>query len=145
VVALNSRDLKQHLVAEGFQVFRVIGSHVILAERVRDNLIMDSGVAAVCSNPHAVRYAVRVRGSEHPGVSETELLETARLRGQSGLGVGYVEVESAVVPIVDPGDSAATLDTSYEVTYEKAGVLLAALPSELRAALSLVSTSRAVG
>ena len=38
-------DLKKTLVARGFEVYRTMGDHVILADRVRDNLIMDSGVA----------------------------------------------------------------------------------------------------
>ncbi len=138
---MNSRELKQHLVAEGFQVFRVIGSHVVLAERVRDNLIMDSGVTAVCADPHAVRYVVRVRGSEHSTESEPALLARARQLGQSGVASGYAEVESAVVPVADPSDPEATLDTWYEVTYEKAGVPLAELPSELRQALGLARVS----
>src|SRR5690606_21407517 len=42
---LTPRDLKKTLSAQGFQIYRVFGSSVLLAERVRENLIMDSGVA----------------------------------------------------------------------------------------------------
>ena len=39
-------DLKKTLVARGFEVYRTLGDQVVLADRVRENLIMDSGVAA---------------------------------------------------------------------------------------------------
>jgi hypothetical protein len=132
---LNPRELKQVLVAEGFQVFRVIGSEVVLADRVRDNLIMDSGVAAVCGTTYAVRVVARAQASDHPTDSEPELFERVRVMGSAVLDSGYEETLSAVVPVPDPVDAASSLDTWYEVTYARSGLDLTTLIPELRRAL----------
>ena len=41
---MNPRELKKALVSSGFEVFRTMPDHVVLAERPRENLILDSGV-----------------------------------------------------------------------------------------------------
>jgi len=38
-------ELKKALTAEGFEIYRTTGDRILLADRVRDNLIMDSGVS----------------------------------------------------------------------------------------------------
>lgn len=138
---MNPRELKQVLVTEGFQVFRVLGSHVVLADRVRENLIMDSGVVAVCGERHAARYVVRAQAADHPNETEEQLFDRARRVGAAGLESGYAEVETAVVPVADPVESQRTLDTWYEVTFEKSGLDLAELVAELRRLLSFAKTA----
>jgi hypothetical protein len=54
--------LKRALVEAGFEVFRTRGDEIVLAERPRENLIMDSGVQAVHSR--AARSACSAEGSE---------------------------------------------------------------------------------
>jgi hypothetical protein len=135
---LNPRELKQILVSEGLQVFRVLGSQVVLADRVRENLIMDSGVAVICGetqDEHRVRVVVRAQAADYPDEGEQQLFFRAREAGAAPQGAGYLEIQTAVVPVADPGDSARTLDTWYEVTYEKPNLALAALMPELRSAL----------
>jgi hypothetical protein len=132
---LSPRELKQVLVAEGFQVFRVVGSEVVLADRVRDNLIMDSGVAAVCGASYAVRVVARAQASDHPTDSELEMFERVRAVGDAALASGYAETQTAVVPVPDPIDADLCLDTWYEVTYERPDLDLQTLIAELRRAL----------
>jgi hypothetical protein len=55
------QTLKKTLVAEGFEVYRTSPSLIILADRVRDNLLMDSGVAVVHGEPLVVRITLRAR------------------------------------------------------------------------------------
>ncbi len=111
-------ELKKQLIIAGLEVFRVQGSRVCLADRVRENLIMDSGVSAVVGEPLVVRFVVRAQASNFPGQSAEELFGRARRLGADSQGRGYREVETAVVPIKDPGGGPGTLDTWYEVAFE---------------------------
>lgn len=111
-------ELKKQLILAGLEVFRVQGSRVCLADRVRENLIMDSGVSAVAGDPLVVRFVVRAQASNFPGKSAEELFGRARQLGVSSQGRGYREVDTAVVPIKDPGGGPGTLDTWYEVAFE---------------------------
>jgi hypothetical protein len=112
-----------------------MGSEVVLADRVRDNLIMDSGVAAVCMDAFGVRIVMRAQASDHPSSSEAELFDFARALGKAACEARYEETRTAVIPVPDPADGERTLDTWYEVTYEKSGLDLARLVLELRQAL----------
>jgi hypothetical protein len=129
-------ELKKQLVAHGLEIFRVQGNRVHLADRVRENLIMDAGVCAIASDPLVVRFVTRAQASHFPDESPEDLFARARRLAAAAEPRGYREAESQVVPINDPGGGPATLDTVYEVAYEKAvdpGVLV----DELRYALSV--------
>jgi hypothetical protein len=66
-----------------------------LADRVRDNLLMDSGVAIVHGDPLLVRITLRARAAEFPGDGEQALFERAR-----ALAAPYLAPEgSLVVPL----------------------------------------------
>ena len=134
-------DLKKTLVARGFEVYRTLGDQVVLADRVRDNLIMDSGVAARPGSTFSVRFVVRAQASDFPSVSADELFERARVCAAPALGRGYTEVGVAEVPVRDPGDATQTLDTWYEVSFQKAVSSLEELGDELRLALRLEKTA----
>ena len=56
--AYTPQQLKKALVSAGFQVFRTLGEEIVLAERVRENLIMDSGVRLRASEPLEVRIKI---------------------------------------------------------------------------------------
>lgn len=127
-------ELKKHLVAEGFQVFRTLGSQLLLAERVRDNLVMDSGIAVVCGNSFTVRVTFKAHARDFPQDSEDALFDRARSLLAQGRA-GYQEVEQAAVPITDPGAPDSQIDTCFEVTFERDRVDLADLAEELRALL----------
>lgn len=138
---LKSGELKKALISEGFEVYRTLGSRVLLADRVRDNLIMDSGVAAVGEPELGVRLVVRAQARDFPGESEASLFERARRLGAASLARGYAETEALTVPIHDPGDRSRTLDVWYEVAFEKRVESLNLLYAELKYALGVLKTA----
>lgn len=139
-------DLKRMLIASGFEIYRTSGDEVVLAERVRDNLLMDSGVRAVAAPALAVRLVMRTEALQFPGEGPDELLSRAR-RLASALA-DYREVDTRIVPIRDPGDASRTLDTWHEVWLERSVETFDELVRELRRALSLeriASAERSLG
>lgn len=135
------QSLKKSLVAEGFEVYRTSPNLIILADRVRDNLLMDSGVAVVHGEPLVVRITLRARAAEFPGDGEQALYERARSLAKPMTERGYGEVGCVSVPVMDPGDPSRTLDTWYEVVYERHVGDESDLHPELRFALSLAKTA----
>lgn len=133
-------ELKKALIGQGFEIYRTLADRVVLAERVRDNLIMDSGVAALLGSP-GVRFTARAQASDFAGESEQQLFQRARSLGELALGHGYVEGESNVVPVPDPSDRARILDTWYEVTFQKHVATVDELFQELRFALEIEKTA----
>ena len=133
-------ELKKTLVARGFEVYRTLGDQVVLADRVRDNLIMDSGVAARPGSALMVRFVVRAQASDFPSAKADDLYERARACASDARSRGYTEVGVAEVPVRDPGDATHTLDTWYEVSFERAVASEDELEQELRYALSLEKT-----
>jgi hypothetical protein len=133
-------ELKKQLIAAGLEIFRVQGNRIHLADRVRENLIMDGGVSAVVGDPLAVRFVVRAQSSQFPGESADQLFVRARNVASPSASRGYREVETAVVPINDPGGGPQTLDTWYEVAYEKP-VDAKDLLDELKYALGVEKTT----
>ena len=138
-------NLKKHLIAQGFIVYRTLGDQIMLAERVRDNLIMDAGVAAVFKPGLAVRFFVRAQSNDFRGESDEQLFARARAQARASLQRGYLEVETRVVPVSDPGDNSRTLDTWYEVALERATSDLEGLFEELRYALNVEKTAGSGG
>ena len=134
-------ELKKSLIAAGFEVYRTVGDRVLLADRVRDNLIMDSGVAAVAGDVLRVRFVVRAQATGFPGESPDGLFDRARSMAATARDRGFVEADAVAVPVKDPGDKAQTLDTWYEVAYEKQVEGTDELIAELRYALGLDKTA----
>jgi hypothetical protein len=141
IAPMTASDLKKALIAQGFEIYRTLGERIQLADRVRDNLIMDSGVSAVGGAELAVRVVVRAQASDFSDESPEQLFERARALGQGTLTDGFVEKDANVVPIADPGDRSRTLDTWYEVSFQKAVASLEELGTELRLALKLEKTA----
>jgi hypothetical protein len=113
-------ELKKLLASAGFEIYRTTGDRVELADRVRDNLIMDSGVSVLAADEDlVVRFITRAQASEFAGESEQQLFERARRMGAAAVGSGYAEVSTRAVPVLDPGDRARVLDTWYEVAFER--------------------------
>jgi len=83
---------------------------------------------------------VRAQSSHFPGESADQLFGRARHIASPSESRGYREVETAVVPIHDPGGGPQTLDTWYEVAYEKA-VDAQDLLAELKYALAVEKTT----
>jgi len=137
----NPSELKKLLLAEGFEVYRTLGDQIVLADRVRDNLIMDSGVAARLGDVPSVRFVVRAQGGDFPNDSTAAIFDRARQMAQDALGRGYREISANSVEVRDPGDDSQTLDVWHEVAFEKALANEAELVAELRYALSLEKTA----
>jgi hypothetical protein len=132
--------LKKSLVQEGFEIYRTSPSLILLADRVRDNLLMDSGVAVV-EGALAVRVVLRAQAADFPGEAPESLFARARALGDSIRQKGYQELRAEAVPVRDPSDRSRTLDTWYEVSYELGVADEAALFTELRFALGLRKTA----
>lgn len=114
-------DVKRLLAHHGFMVYRTAGPSVLLAELVRDNLIMEAHVSVELEPSVRVRFLTRAQRSDFPSSSETEssLLERARRVGDRGVDLGFVEVGTRVEPIPDPMDPDNHLDTWYQVVFER--------------------------
>ncbi len=136
-------ELKKLLLADGFQVYRTLSDQIVLADRVRDNLIMDSGVSAKLTDSLRVRFVVRAQGSDFPNESPELILDRARRMADVALSSGYAEVGASSVEVRDPGDNSQTLDVWHEVAFEKALSEGSELEAELRYALSLEKTAPA--
>jgi hypothetical protein len=134
-------ELKKTLVARGFEVYRTLGDQVVLADRVRDNLIMDSGVAVRSGEKLSVRFVVRAQASDFPSAKVDDLYDRARACAAEACGRGYAEVSVAEVKVRDPGDATSTLDTWYEVSFERPVASEDELEHELRYSLALEKTA----
>jgi len=134
-------ELKKILIARGFEVYRTLADQVVIAERVRDNLIMDSGVAARAGASFGVRFVTRAQASDFPAAKAEDLFERARACAADARRRGYAEHGAAAVPVKDPGDASNTLDTWYEVTFERAVADEDELVAELAYALALEKTA----
>lgn len=136
-------QLKKLLIAEGFEIYRTIPGVLLLADRVRENLIMDSCVRAEL-DPLAVTFVTRAQESAFGGVSEEQLFEGARFLGADALSLGYAEVDARSVQILDPGDKSRVIDVWHEVEYRKPVGDVPELVRELRYALALEKTASRV-
>jgi hypothetical protein len=130
-------QLKKALVSAGFQVFRTLGDEIVLAERVRENLIMDSGVRVRVGDPLQIRVIFRAQRGNFPGEDESHLFERARNLASHALSKGFTEVSHTVTAVTDPQDAERTLDTFFEVVLAKDSPNVEAAVEELRFALSL--------
>lgn len=142
---MSPQELKKALIAAGFEVYRTLGNEVILADRVRDNLIMDSGVRIRAGDTLQLRLVVAVRRGEFPGEDDAELFERVRVLAGPAVAQGFVELSSAVAPMHDPADNARTLDTAFEVTLAKDLPAFDAAAGDLRLALKLAKTADSGG
>ncbi len=113
---------------------------VFLADRVRENLLMDAGTFVRGQAPASVTrvgFIVRAQRTHFPNEGEESLFERARHLGTPAVARGYLETATEVRAVLDPGDDQRTIDTWCEVTFEKAVDDLAAAVVEARFALAL--------
>ncbi len=135
-----SADLKKLLVGAGLEVYRTLDDRIVLADRVRDNLILDSGVSVVIE-PLGVRFVCRAQATEFPGEIADGLFGIARRLAAEAREQGFTEVSAGASPIRDPGDKSQTLDTWYEVAFERGAGSDDELVELLRYALALPKTA----
>ncbi len=132
-------ELKKSLLAQGFEIYRTSSDQISLADRVRDNLLMDAGVSVRVTDL-AVRLVLRAQAGDFPGEAAEQLYERARGLATDATERGYREVGCGAVPVPDPGDRSRTLDTWYEVTLERTVPSEEELGAELRYALGVEKT-----
>jgi hypothetical protein len=135
-------DIKKALVAAGFELYRTRGNEVQIADRVRDNLIMDSGVSVRTEGSLTVKVIVRAQRSDFPSDGAASLFDRARALASSAVARGYVEAGSLATPMQDPADPERTLDTWYEVSYEKHAATVEEAMVEVGFALQFEKTVR---
>jgi hypothetical protein len=132
-------ELKRLLRAAGFEIYRATTTQVLLAERVRDNLIMESGVSALTLTAEgdlAVLVTLRAQASHFPGADAAHVALHAREMASRFLDNGYRETESRTAPVSDPSDPTHALDTSFEIMLRRDVPDLPALFAELAEALT---------
>lgn len=140
---LTPPQLKKALVSAGFQVFRTLGDEIVLAERVRENLIMDSGVRVRVGEPLQVRVVFKAQRGNFPGEDDSHLFERARKLAETARAKGFAEVGHAVSPVLDPTDAERTLDVFFEVLYEKSVPSLEEAIEEVKLVFSLERSAEA--
>ncbi len=143
---LTPQQLKKALVANGFEVFRTLSEEVVLAERPRENLILDSGVrVGPIPGGFRVRVVLRAQKADFPNEEEDALFDRVRKLAEPAVADGFVEQGTQVNSVKDPADAERTLDTFYEVSLSReVGTIDEAMPL-VKFALSLekaVATSR---
>lgn len=108
-------------MASGFEVFRTLAEEVVLAERVRENLILDSGVRVgpLPDGRLRVRIVVRAQRTDFPNDDESALFERCRRLAQPAVAQGFAEDTTHVNAVKDPVDPERTLDTFYELFLKK--------------------------
>lgn len=113
----SAQQLKKALVAGGFEVFRTLPDEVVLAERVRENLILDSGVRVgpTPSGGIRVRLVLRAQRTDFPSEDDTTLFDRVRKLATPATDNGFTEVSTNLNAVKDPVDPDRTLDTFYEV------------------------------
>ena len=111
------QQLKKALVAGGFEVFRTLPDEVVLAERVRENLILDSGVriGPLADGSVRVRLVLRAQRTDFPSEDDTTLFDRVRKLAEPATENGFTEVSTNLNAVKDPADPDRTLDTFYEV------------------------------
>jgi hypothetical protein len=137
----NASRIKKVLLDAGFEVFRARGEEIVIAERPRENLIMDSGVRLRLGDPTdaalEVRVVLRAQKADFPNEDEPHLFDRVRKLAEAAVSDGFAEVATAVTRVPDPGDSERTLDTHYEITYGKRAARIDDAVIELKYALGL--------
>lgn len=135
-------EIKKALKEAGLEVYRTRGEAVHLAERVRENLLMDAqifvrGGVGGEGSAASVGFVVRAQRTDFPNDGEEHLFDRARKLGEPAVARGYAEFDSQVRQILDPGDGERTIDVWCEVSFEKAVPDLDAAVIEARFALTI--------
>ncbi|HEU4408780.1 MAG TPA: hypothetical protein VFS43_26195 [Polyangiaceae bacterium] len=138
---LTVQELKRALVSAGFEVYRTQGAEVHLAERPRENLIMDAGVSVVIDGLLRVRMVTRAQKNDFPGEDGDRLTDRARRQGDAALARGFAERSVRERTLYDPGDGTKVLDTWLEVFFEKDVAALPEVLDEVRFAMGVEKTA----
>lgn len=141
MTTLTLQELKRIFVQAGFEVYRTREHEVHLAERPRENLIMDAGVVITKDAPHEITFVVRAQKADFPGETPDRLFDRARALAILATARGYAESDACERTLVDPGDRTKVLDIWYEVFFRKSVADLPEAIDEARFALTLEKTA----
>jgi len=115
----------------------------MLADRVRDNLILDSGVRISANGADEVRVnlIMGIRHTQYPGEDEQALFERVRSLAGPLLESGFAEMGTGQSPVTDPSDATKTLDIFFDVTFGKNEASFEAALPALKVALEVAKTA----
>lgn len=136
-------EIKKALKEAGLELYRTRGDVVFLADRVRENLLMDAGTfvrgQAQTAGPAPTRvgFVVRAQRTHFPNEGDAHLFARARDLAAPAVARGYLEMSAEVRQVLDPGDDQRTIDTWCEILFEKEVDDLGAAVIEARFALGL--------
>jgi len=137
VTAFTLDRLKQAMVGAGLEIYRINGTEIRVAERVRVHL-MDSAVAVTLRDPAHVNLTVRVQRSDFPNAPAEALFAKVRDAVLSAAQArGFVELSAAARDITDPVDASHLLDVWHELTFAKPIASLETMIDDVRWALSV--------
>lgn len=137
VDALNLDRLKQAVLDASLEIYRVSGSEIRIAERVRMHL-MDSGVAVILQSTALVTLTVRSQRSDFPTARAEQLFERVREAiGQRAATRGFRELRAETRNITDPVDDSHVLDVWHELTFAKDGQSIDGIIDDVRWALGV--------
>ena len=136
---MTPQQLKKALIQAGLEVYRTLGDEIVLADRPRENLILDSGVRVrtPLNGTFRLRLALRAEQSAFHGEGPDTLFDRARSLAGPAAAHGFSELGTQVIPMKDPVDPEKTLDTLYEVVYTLDVKTLEEAREEARFALGL--------
>lgn len=131
-----SSEIKRALRDAGLEVYQTRGSVVHVAERVRENLIMDAGVRV--DESLRITFYVRAEQRDFPGEDDEALFERARALALAAVERGFSEQRTFVTDLEDPGNADRSLDHWFQVHFDKTTDTLESAIEEVRFACSLV-------
>lgn len=143
------QELKRTLVAAGLEIYRTRPDAVHLAERPRDNQILDAGISvrpALPDGSFEVRVVMRCQRSDFLREPAEELYEKVRELARANVATrGFHEMETREQRMPDPGDKSKTLDIWYEVVFGKTFTTTQDAIDDAKYALSLEKYVRGPG
>lgn len=111
--------LKQALLDGGFEIYRVDGACIVLAERVRMHL-MESAVTLDSTDALRVSVCVRAQRTDYPGDNAAMMLERVRTAMRESIAErGFAESAAGTRDITHPAEPGTVLDVWHEVTFSK--------------------------